>query len=147
VPHAREARGTGSDLTGDPTMVKTLHALFAGRAARDLLVAARAAGAYQLAPWPAAGPASTDAASASRAVVRLRIIQRRLLGFLDPVEDALYLTAGLRRLGFAATFHLGRELAPAIAPGGFHAWVQCGDAVLSTSLPVRDEYVPVYSSE
>jgi transglutaminase superfamily protein len=128
-------------------MVNPLHAISAGRAARDLLVAARASGGYRLPPWPAVGAASTDAASASRAVVRLRVVQRRLLGFLDPVEDALYLTAGLRRLGFAATFHLGRELAPAIAPGGFHAWVQCGHAVVSTSLPVRDEYVPVYSSE
>jgi hypothetical protein len=70
-----------------------------------------------------------------------------LVGFLDPVEDALFLTAGLRRLGFAATFHLGRELAPAVAPGGFHAWVQCGGTVLSTTVPVRDEYVHVYSSE
>jgi hypothetical protein len=129
-------------------MVKTLHAISAGRQARDLLVAAREPdGGYRLPRWPAAGAASTDVASACRAVVRLRIVQRRLLGFLDPVEDALYLTAGLRRLGFAASFHLGRELAPAIAPGGFHAWVQCGDAVVSTSLPVREEYVPVYSSE
>jgi hypothetical protein len=129
-------------------MVKTLSAISAGREARDLLVAARDPdGGYQLPPWPATGGASADAASACRAVVRLRVVQRLLVGFLDPVEDALYLTAGLRRLGFAASFHLGRELAPAIAPGGFHAWVQCGDAVVSTSLPVRDEYVPVYSSE
>jgi hypothetical protein len=129
-------------------MVKTLSAISAGRKARDLLVAARHPdGGYQLPPWSAAGAANSDAASACRAVVRLRIVQRLLVGFLDPVEDALYLTAGLRRLGFAASFHLGRELAPAIAPGGFHAWVQCGDAVVSTSLPVRDEYVLVYSSE
>ena len=127
-------------------MVKTLSAITVGRKARDLLVAARDPdGGYQLPPWPAAGAARTDV-PAARAVVRLRTVQRLLVGFLDPVEDALYLTAGLRRLGFAASFHLGRELAPAIAPGGFHAWVQCGDAVVSTSLPVRDEYVPIYSS-
>jgi hypothetical protein len=53
-----------------------------------------------------------------------------LVGFLDPVEDALSLTAGLRRLGFAASFHLGRELAPAVAPGGFHAWVERGGSVV-----------------
>lgn len=143
----RGARGAGSDFSGDLAMVKTLQAISAGREARDLLVAARRPeGGYVLPPWPDAGAGSTDGASASRAVVRLRIVQRRLVGFLDPVEDALYLAAGLRRLGFAATFHLGRELAPAIAPGGFHAWVQCGDAVVSTSLPVRDEYVPIHSS-
>jgi hypothetical protein len=79
--------------------------------------------------------------------VRLRVVERLLVGFLDPVEDALYLTAGLRRMGYAASFHLGRELAPAIAPGGFHAWVQCGGSVVSTSLPVHDEYLPIYSSE
>jgi len=129
-------------------MLKTLSAISAGRKARDLLVAARDPdGGYQLPPWPTADSASTDVLAACRAVVRLRVVQRRLLGFLDPVEDALYLTAGLRHLGFAASFHLGRELAPAIAPGGFHAWVQCGDAVVSTSLPVRDEYVPIHRSE
>jgi hypothetical protein len=126
-------------------MVKTI---FAGRQARAALIAARQdGGGYRLAPWPQARAGRTGAAAASRAVVRLRIVQRMLVGFLDPVEDALFLTAGLRRLGFAATFHLGRELAPAVAPGGFHAWVQCGDAVVSTSVPVRDEYINVYSSE
>jgi hypothetical protein len=126
-------------------MVKTI---FAGRQARAALIAARQdGGGYRLAPWPQARARRTGAAAASRAVVRLRIVQRLLVGFLDPVEDALFLTAGLRRLGFAATFHLGRELAPAVAPGGFHAWVQCGDAVVSTSVPVRDEYINVYSSE
>jgi hypothetical protein len=127
-------------------MVKTI---FAGRRACTALEAARQdGGGYRLAPWPPVrARRSRGAAAASRAVVRLRIVQRLLVGFLDPVEDALFLTAGLRRLGFAATFHLGRELAPAVAPGGFHAWVQCGDTVVSTSVPVRDEYVPVYSSQ
>lgn len=127
-------------------MVKTI---FAGRQARAALEAARQdGGGYRLAPWPQVrATRPRDATAASRAVVRLRIVQRLLVGFLDPVEDALFLTAGLRRLGFAATFHLGRELAPAVAPGGFHAWVQCGGTVVSTSVPVRDEYVPVYSSE
>ena len=127
-------------------MVKTI---FAGRQARAALHSARQdGGGYRLAPWPQVRPGrSRGAIAASRAVVRLRIVQRLLVGFLDPVEDALFLTTGLRRLGFAATFHLGRELAPAVAPGGFHAWVQCDGAVVSTSVPVRDEYVPVYSSE
>ena len=129
-------------------MVKTISAIIAGRRARDLLVTARRPdGGYRLPSWPDARPGRSDSASASRAVVRLRVVQRLLVGFLDPVEDALYLTAGLRRLGFAASFHLGRELAPAVAPGGFHAWVQCGGSVVSTSLPVRDEYLPIYSSE
>jgi Transglutaminase-like superfamily len=129
-------------------MVNTISAILAGRTARDLLVTARRPdGGYDLPAWPDARRGRSDSASASRAVARLRVVQRLLVGFLDPVEDALYLTAGLRRLGYAASFHLGRELAPAIAPGGFHAWVQCGGCVVSTSLPVRDEYVPVYSSE
>jgi hypothetical protein len=129
-------------------MVKTISAISAGRTARDLLVAARDPdGGYRLPSWPETGQGRSDSAAASRAVVRLRVVQRALMGFLDPVEDAVYLTAGLRRMGFAATFHLGRELAPAVAPGGFHAWVQCGGAVVSTSLPVHDEYLPIYSSE
>jgi hypothetical protein len=129
-------------------MVKTISAILAGRRARDLLVTARRPdGGYSLPAWPDAGRGRSDSAAASRAVVRLRVVERLLVGFLDPVEDALYLTAGLRRMGYAASFHLGRELAPAIAPGGFHAWVQCGGSVVSTSLPVHDEYLPIYSSE
>ncbi|MGH2943798.1 MAG: lasso peptide biosynthesis protein [Solirubrobacteraceae bacterium] len=129
-------------------MVKTISAVSAGRHARDLLVAARdPEGGYRLPSWPDAGRGRSDGAAAASAVVSLRVVQRALVGFLDPVEDALYLTAGLRRLGFAASFHLGREIAPAVAPGGFHAWVECGGTVVSTSLPVRDEYLPVYSSE
>ena len=81
-----------------------------------------------------------------RAVGRLRVAQRLTTGFLDPVEDALYLVAGLRGLGLPATFHLGRELVPAAPPAGFYAWVECGGRVVSTSLPVREEYIEVHRS-
>jgi hypothetical protein len=74
------------------------------------------------------------------------MIQRLSMGFLDPVEDAIFLTEGLRRLGFDASFHIGRELVPLRAPGGFYAWVTCHDEVVSTSIPVREEYVEVYRS-
>jgi hypothetical protein len=132
-------------LRGESNVLKTI---LAARAARDALVASRVpGGGYRLPDWPAVRPRRTGGANATRAVVRLRTVQRLRVGFLDPIEDALYLTVGLRRLGFAATFHLGRELAPAIAPGGFHAWVECDGAVLSTSLPVHDEYVPILGSE
>lgn len=77
---------------------------------------------------------------------RLRMVQRISMGFLDPLEDAIFLTEGLRRLGFDASFHLGRELVPVSAPSGFYAWVSCGDEVVSTSVPVREEYVEVYRS-
>jgi hypothetical protein len=83
---------------------------------------------------------------AGSAVSRLRMIQRLSMGFLDPVEDAIFLTEGLRRLGFDASFHIGRELVPLRAPGGFYAWVTCHDEVVSTSIPVREEYVEVYRS-
>ena len=33
----------------------------------------------------------------------LRVAQRLMMGFLDPVEDALFVAAGLRRLGVAAS--------------------------------------------
>jgi hypothetical protein len=80
------------------------------------------------------------------AVARLRVAERLMLGFLDPVEDALFVTAGLRRLRFPASFHLGRELVPSAAPAGFYAWAQVGDQVVSTSLPVQEEYLEVYQS-
>ncbi|WP_221356135.1 lasso peptide biosynthesis protein [Streptomyces beigongshangae] len=76
----------------------------------------------------------------------LRTVQRLTVGFLDPVEDAVYLTVGLRRMGFPASFHLGREVAPALPPAGFYAWVRCGGDVLSTSLPVEEEYVEIYTN-
>jgi hypothetical protein len=119
----------------------------AGRAALDFLLRVRRPdGRYELGGWPRAGRRRSDDSAAAGAVPELRYIERTTLGFLDPIEDAVFLTAGLRRMGFAATLHLGRQIAPAGAPGGFHAWVQCGDHVLSTSLPVRDEYVTVYQS-
>ncbi|QTR02983.1 hypothetical protein J7S33_28980, partial [Saccharothrix algeriensis] len=78
------------------------------------------------------------------AVARLRIVQRLTVGFLSPVEDALFLATGLRHLGFDASFHLGRELVPGTGAAGYYAWVSCGEQVVSTSLPVADEYVEVF---
>ena len=116
----------------------------AGRRARDFLIAGRAtAGGYRIAAWPAVRPRHREI-RVDRAVVRLRRAERAMLGFLDPVEDALFLTAGLRRLGLPASFHLGRELAPAVAPGGMYPWVQVDDEVVSTSLPVLDEYAEIF---
>ncbi|MBT2396641.1 hypothetical protein [Streptomyces sp. ISL-100] len=37
-------------------------------------------------------------------------------------------------------------LVPVTPPSGFYAWVQCGEAVVSTSLPVRETYVEVHRS-
>lgn len=122
----------------------------AARFARDFVVSARRdEGGYELGRWPdiaRRGPRPPGPSDPSRAVARLRVGQRRLLGFLDPVEDALFLTAGLRRLGFPASFHLGRELVPAVAPAGFYAWVECDGEVVSTSVPVHEEYVRVHRS-
>lgn len=68
-------------------MVKTISAISAGRKARDLLVAARDPdGGYRMPSWPEAGQGQSDSAAACRAVVRLRVVQRTLVGFLDPVE-------------------------------------------------------------
>ncbi|WP_229923017.1 lasso peptide biosynthesis protein [Streptomyces griseocarneus] len=78
------------------------------------------------------------------AVARLRVAQRLTMGFLDPVEDALFLTAGLRAMGVPATFHIGRELTPATPPAGFYAWVEHGGRVVSTSLPVHETYVEAH---
>jgi hypothetical protein len=83
----------------------------------------------------------------SSAVATLRVAERILMGFLDPVEDALFVTAGLNSLGYPASFHLGRETAPVVAPGGFYAWAQCGGSVVTTSLPVREEYTEVLCSK
>jgi hypothetical protein len=78
------------------------------------------------------------------ALVRdLRLRGRVLGGFLDPLEDAIFLTVALRRLGVPASFHVGRELAPGVPPAGLFAWVQCGGDVVSTSLPVCEQYVEV----
>jgi hypothetical protein len=119
----------------------------AGRLARDFVVSTRRdEGRYELGRWPDVARQARRPSDPSRAVARLRIGQRRLLGFLDPVEDALFLTAGLRRPGFPASFHLGRELVPAVPPAGFYAWVECDGEVLSTSVPVHEEYVRVHCS-
>lgn len=122
----------------------------AARDSRAFVEAARRpGGTYNLQRWPRVGGRTRRSAGtrqAAAAVVRLRVAQRLMMGFLDPVEDALFLTAGLRALGIAASFHLGRELAPTAPPAGFYAWVQCGDDVVSTSLPVRSEYLEVYRS-
>ncbi|MFD5661713.1 hypothetical protein [Streptomyces hirsutus] len=88
-----------------------------------------------------------DAARAAGAVAGLRIGQRLTVGFLDPVEDAIYLTAALRVIGLRATFHLGREVVPVSPPAGFYAWVEYRGHVLSTSLPVQEEYIEVHRSE
>ncbi|MET9513571.1 hypothetical protein [Streptomyces sp. NPDC002994] len=110
-------------------------------------------GSYRLDNWPRVHaprirrpgrvPGSRDTGVA---VMRLRFAQRLTMGFLDPVDDALFLVAGLRRMGFPASFHLGREMVPVTPPSGFYAWVQCGEAVVSTSLPVRETYVEVHRS-
>lgn len=116
----------------------------AARTAREFVLSARRdGGTYEL-EWPHMqrkfGAAARGAPSA---VARLRIAERILMGFLDPVEDALFVAAGLISLGYPASFHIGRETAPVVAPGGFYAWVQCAGAVVSTSLPVREEYTEV----
>lgn len=115
--------------------------------AREFVESARRdGGTYELNWPPQQGSSRRSARGAPLAVARLRIAERMLMGFLDPVEDALFITCGLRSLGFNASFHLGRETAPAVAPGGFYAWTQCGDAVLTTSLPVREEYTEVLAA-
>ncbi|MGW7051610.1 lasso peptide biosynthesis protein [Streptomyces sp. NPDC054888] len=108
-------------------------------------------GSYRLGDWPRVEPAGRRGRGAGHrdagtAVAWLRVAQRLTMGFLDPVDDALFLVAGLRRMGIAASFHLGRELVPVTPPSGFYAWVQCGEAVVSTSMPVRETYVEVHRS-
>jgi hypothetical protein len=114
------------------------------RTARAFVMSARRGNGTYALDWPAvrARPGRTPR-GAAKAVARLRVAQRMTMGFLDPVEDALFTAAALRDLGFPVTFHLGREKAPLVAPGGFYAWVQHGDEVLTTSLPVREEYTEV----
>ncbi|WAU82820.1 lasso peptide biosynthesis protein [Streptomyces sp. Qhu-G9] len=116
----------------------------AAHTAQEFVESARQdSGTYEL-EWP---PVHTKFGDRTRgaplAVARLRVAERMLMGFLDPVEDALFVTAGLNSLGYPASFHLGRETAPVVAPGGFYAWVQCGGSVVSTTLPVREEYTEV----
>jgi hypothetical protein len=103
-------------------------------------------GAYRIDRWPPVR-ARPWRRRPGRAVARLRLKQRRTLGFLDPLEDALFLTAGLRRLGFPASFHLGREIVPASPVAGYLAWVELDGQVLSTSLPVHETFLEVHRSE
>lgn len=122
------------------------------RAHRFLAAVRRQDGTYHIDTWPRTARRCRlrrrppDAHRAARAAARLRVAQRLTAGFLDPVEDALYLTAGLRALGFPATFHLGRELLPASPPAGCFAWVEYAGEVVSTSLPVRETYLEIHRS-
>lgn len=86
----------------------------------------------------------TTATDLGRVVARLRVYQRLLVGFLDPIDDSLYLVAALRALGLPAIWCLGRQLAPD-GPAGYLPWVECAGTVLSTSMPVREEYSTVYA--
>ncbi|TDB89420.1 hypothetical protein E1264_08380 [Actinomadura sp. KC216] len=128
-----------------------MRAFLAARGAREFLREAKGAeaAAYRLEKWPevrGGGWRARRARNVRAAVVGLRFAQRLTVGFLDPVDDSVFLTAGLRRLGVPASFHLGRELAPAMPPAGYFAWVQHGDDVVSTSLPVKDEYIEIHRS-
>ncbi|GIH08909.1 hypothetical protein Rhe02_69760 [Rhizocola hellebori] len=115
--------------------------------ARDFVQSARQDdGSYRLNDWPQVRTRRGRGLNPRKAVTRLRVAQRLLMGFLDPVEDALFLTAGLRRLGVRSLFQLGRELAPGMGPAGFYAWVECAGEVVSTSLPVHEEYIVVHRS-
>ncbi|MFC9970713.1 hypothetical protein ACFVH6_07395 [Spirillospora sp. NPDC127200] len=129
-------------------MLRVMRAVRAAREAREFLAAAKNAdGSYRLDRWPGTRAARTRRTHDTRAAVaRLRVVQRLTVGFLDPVDDAVFLTAGLRRLGVPASFHLGREAAPAQPPAGYFAWVQDGGDVVSTSLPVLDEYIETHRS-
>jgi hypothetical protein len=129
-------------------MLRVMKAMRVAREAREFLAEAKGAGggSYRLDEWPESRGAGLDRQNVRAAVVRLRIAQRLTVGFLDPVDDSVFLTAGLRLLGIPVSFHLGRELAPARPPAGYFAWVQYEDDVLSTSLPVKDEYIEIHRS-
>ena len=117
------------------------------REGRDFVESSRRdGGIFELGSWPRVrSRVRTPTMRTRSAVCGLRAVQRLTIGFLDPVEDALFLTAGLRRMGFAASFHIGREMAPAAPPAGFYAWVQYASEVVSTSLPVKEEYIEIYT--
>lgn len=125
-----------------------LNLFTAARSAREFIESARAGnGMYRLPEWPEVPPGRGKAAGASsRTVAILRFVQRLTVGFLDPIEDALYLTVALRTLGVPASFHLGREITPLTAPAGLYAWVQRGAEIISTSLPVREEYLQIHAA-
>jgi hypothetical protein len=115
----------------------------AARAGREFVRRSRVGDGYRLDWPPVRATGVADPARAPEMVARLRLAGRMLDGFYDPVEDALFLTAGLRRLGYRAVFRVGRQIAPAAPPAGLWAWVECGGQVVSTSLPVTEEYIPV----
>ncbi|HZS21844.1 MAG TPA: lasso peptide biosynthesis protein [Pseudonocardiaceae bacterium] len=118
---------------------------WAALAGLRFVAASRDKGSMYRLNWDGAVVAVARAASRPLgALVRdLRLRGRVLGGFLDPLEDAIFLTVALRRLGVPASFHVGRELVPWVPPAGLFAWVQCGGDVVSTSLPVREQYVEV----
>ncbi|WP_051137547.1 lasso peptide biosynthesis protein [Amycolatopsis alba] len=126
--------------------MKTAKAVLA--ACRFVASAKNETGAYRIEEWPPVSRKSwTRKIHVQRAVARLRIAQRKQVGFLDPLDDALFLAAGLRSLGVPASFHLGRELLPSMPPAGIYAWVECDGEVVSTSLPVHQSYLEVYRAE
>lgn len=107
-----------------------------------------AEGIYHIDEWPRVrtSPRLPDVAVGA-VVAPLRVAQRCTLGFLDPVQDGLYLLAGLRELGVPTSFHLGRETVPATPNAGVFAWVCHRGRVLSTSLPVLETYTEVLRVE
>ncbi len=120
----------------------------AAHTAQEFVQSARRDGGTYKLEWPPVREGfAIQAMGVPLAVARLRMAERLLMGFLDPVEDALFVAAGLRALGYPASFHLGREAAPVVAPGGFYAWAQCDGAVVTTSLPVREEYTEVLRTD
>lgn len=128
--------------------MKAVRVKEAGRRAGEFVESVRdPAGGYRIERWPSLEGRRTGRFDLTRAVARLRIYQRKRFGFLDPVDDALFLTAGLRAMGAPASFNLGREIVPARAPASFFAWVSCEEVVVSTSVPVREEYVVVFRSK
>lgn len=119
--------------------------LLAAWRARECVVDSQTdSGSYQLRLPEVSYRKKVSSMSVEALVARLRVAERLLMGFLDPVDDAVFLTAGLRLLGIPASLFLGRELAPAEPPAGFYAWVQHGGVVVSTSLPVAEEYLVVH---
>ncbi|MEU3768804.1 hypothetical protein AB0E55_27420 [Amycolatopsis keratiniphila] len=128
--------------------MKAVRVKEAGRRAGEFVESVRdPAGGYRIERWPAVEGRRAGRFDLARAVAGLRTCQREKFGFLDPVDDALFLTAGLRAMGVPASFNLGREIVPAKAPASFLAWVSCEETVVSTSVPVREEYVVVFRSE
>lgn len=115
----------------------------AARAGRDFVRRSRTGDGYRMDWPPVSARQAPGPVRVRRAVARLRLAGRLFDGFYDPVEDAMFLTAGLRGLGYRAVFRVGREIAPVAPPAGLWAWVECDGRVVSTSLPVSEQYIPV----